>query len=170
MQSFKERIFYKLIILALSVGLITPAMAENKIDVVAMEKLANEGSELAQRIMGDLYIDGNQVLNVEKDLVKSFRWYEKAAKQGLVSAQNNIAYMYSEGLGVRQDYNKAGEWYRKAASSNHGGAQIGLGIMYANGEGVRQDYKIAKEWFGKACDNGEQIGCNNYRILNEQGN
>ena len=170
MQSFKERIFYKLIILALSVGLITPAMAEKKIDVVKLEALANDGNGIAQYMMGDMYRQGISSLNVEKDLTKSFKWYEKAAKQGMSNAQNNIAYMYSEGLGVRQDYNKAGEWYRKAASSNHGGAQIGLGIMYTNGEGVRQDYKIAKEWFGKACDNGEQIGCNNYRILNEQGN
>ena len=41
--------------------------------------------------------------------------------------------------------------------------------MYAKGEGVRQDYKKAKEWFGKACDGGYQKGCDNYKILNQQG-
>ena len=41
--------------------------------------------------------------------------------------------------------------------------------MYGNGEGVRQDYKKAKEWFGKACDNGSQVGCDEYKKLNEKG-
>ena len=41
--------------------------------------------------------------------------------------------------------------------------------MYDNGEGVRQDKKRAKEYFGKACDGGLQIGCDNYKILNQQG-
>jgi TPR repeat protein len=34
---------------------------------------------------------------------------------------------------------------------------------------VREDKKIAKEWFGKACDGGYQKGCDNYKILNQQG-
>lgn len=41
--------------------------------------------------------------------------------------------------------------------------------MYKNGLGVRQDLSIAKEWYGKSCDNGENAGCNNYKILNEKG-
>ena len=41
--------------------------------------------------------------------------------------------------------------------------------MYKNGYGVKQDKKIAKEWFGKACDGGFQVGCDNYKILNQQG-
>lgn len=44
-----------------------------------------------------------------------------------------------------------------------------LGVLYANGQGVRQDKGAAKEYFGKACDLGNQGGCNNYKILNEQG-
>ena len=47
--------------------------------------------------------------------------------------------------------------------------QYNLGVFYANGEGVKQDYFKAKEWFGKACDGGVQLGCNNYKKLNEQG-
>jgi uncharacterized protein len=44
-----------------------------------------------------------------------------------------------------------------------------LGAMYEDGVSVRQDYKKAKEWFGKACDNGFQIGCDEYKKLNQQG-
>ncbi|GAB1466468.1 hypothetical protein MASR2M54_19680 [Aliarcobacter cryaerophilus] len=35
--------------------------------------------------------------------------------------------------------------------------------------GVIQDKKRAKEYFGKACDGGDQKGCDNYKILNQQG-
>jgi len=41
-------------------------------------------------------------------------------------------------------------------------------VMYHNGEGVRQNINTAKEWFGKSCDNGEQLGCDKYRILNQR--
>ena len=41
--------------------------------------------------------------------------------------------------------------------------------MYDNGYGVKQDYKKAKEWYGKACDAGVQIGCDNYKLLNQKG-
>lgn len=28
---------------------------------------------------------------------------------------------------------------------------------------------MAKKYFGKACDLGEQMGCDNYKMLNEKG-
>ena len=42
-------------------------------------------------------------------------------------------------------------------------------LIYEEGWGVRQNKADAKEWYGKACDNGDQLGCNYYRKLNEQG-
>ena len=77
--------------------------------------------------------------------------------------------MYYKGEGIRQDYEKAFYWYEKSANQGLAMAQNNLGAMYYNGRGVRQNKKVAKEYFGKACDNGYQDGCNNYRILNEQG-
>ena len=41
--------------------------------------------------------------------------------------------------------------------------------MYDNGYGPKQDKRVAKQWFGKACDGGDQMGCENYKILNQQG-
>ncbi|WP_206442816.1 tetratricopeptide repeat protein [Aliarcobacter cryaerophilus] len=77
--------------------------------------------------------------------------------------------MYDSGRGVKQDYIKAKELYEKAANQGNTKAQFNLGGMYYDGHGVRQNKKIAKEWFGKACDGGDQIGCDNYKILNQQG-
>lgn len=77
--------------------------------------------------------------------------------------------MYRNGEGVKHDYKKAVEWYEKAANQGFIDAQFNLGSMYFNGQGVRQDKKVAKEWFGKVCDSGDQEGCHNYKILNQQG-
>ena len=77
--------------------------------------------------------------------------------------------MYVLRYGVEQDYKKAIEWYEKSAIQGYAKAQYNLGAVYGNGEGVRQDKKRAKEWFGKACDGGDQKGCDNYKILNQQG-
>ena len=77
--------------------------------------------------------------------------------------------MYAEGKGVHQDYQKAAEWYTKAAHQGDEFAQYELGEMYDKGLGVRQNESTAKRYFGQACDNGEQRGCDNYRMLNQQG-
>ena len=95
--------------------------------------------------------------------------FEDLAKKGDIEAQYNLGVMYYNGYGVRQDYKKAIEWYEKAATQGIADAQYNLGVMYVKGEGVRQDKKIAKEYFGKACDGGYQKGCDNYKLLNEQG-
>ena len=67
------------------------------------------------------------------------------------------------------DYKTAFTIFEDLAKKGDAKAQYNLGIMYDNGEGVRQDKKRAKEWFGKACDNGFQIGCDEYKKLNQQG-
>ncbi len=107
---------------------------------------------------------------IEKgDYKTAFTIFEDLASKGDIEAQYNLGFMYYNGEGVRQDYKKAFEWYEKAATQGFAEAQSNLGLMYVKGEGVRQDYKRAKEWFGKACDGGYQKGCNNYKILNQQG-
>ena len=47
--------------------------------------------------------------------------FEKAAKKGLIEAQNNLGNMYYFGQGVKQDYKKAKEYFGKACD---GGNQI----------------------------------------------
>lgn len=48
-------------------------------------------------------------------------------------------------------------------------AQYHLGVLYYQGEGVSRNIIIAKEWSRKACDNGEQKGCDSYKILDDRG-
>lgn len=93
----------------------------------------------------------------------------RLANQGVAIAQYTLGEMYYEGRGVRQDYQKSLEWFTKAANQGITEAQHNLGVMYENGEGVRQDYKKAKNFFGLSCDNGNQLGCDAYKKLNQRG-
>jgi len=68
-----------------------------------------------------------------------------------------------------KNYKEAKRLWTKAANQGNAEAQNNLGMIYYNGKGVRHDKSKAKELFGKSCDNGYQKGCDNYRILNEQG-
>ena len=53
-------------------------------------------------------------------------WYQKAAAQGYATAQNNIGYLYLNGLGVPQSNDKAIEYFTKAAEQGHKGAKTEL--------------------------------------------
>ena len=46
--------------------------------------------------------------------VEAFKWLKKAAEQGHVDAQCNLARMYDKGLGVEQDQAEALKWFQKA--------------------------------------------------------
>ena len=101
-------------------------------------------------------------------MAADFNQMQRWANQGIAEAQFNLGLIYDNGEGVQQDYSKAAQWYEKAANQGYASAQSNLGVMYYNGKGVRQNTATAKEWFGKACDNGNQNGCDGYRILNQR--
>ena len=71
---------------------------------------------------------------------------------------------YSKG-----DYQKVAELSKKACDSGEARGCSNLGFLYQDGQGVRQNFSTAKQYYGKACDLGLQLGCDGYRILNEQG-
>jgi TPR repeat protein len=51
-------------------------------------------------------------------------------------AQNNLGYLYENGLGVTRDYAEAARWYQLAADSGYARAQFHLGVLYAEGLGL----------------------------------
>lgn len=146
--------------LFITVGLLSVSVYAT--DVATLTQRANAGDVQAQAELADYYQE-------RQDYANAFYWIQKLANQGHAIAQYSLGVMYDNGQGVRQDYTKAIEWYTKSANQGYASAQFNLGVLYADGQGVRQNYRIAKEWFKKACDNGFQKGCDNYRILNQQG-
>jgi TPR repeat protein len=115
------------------------------------------------------------------DLAKGLACHEKqdyqcalaevrpSAEQGDALAQYALGLMYANGQGVKQDYIEAVKWTRKAAEQGDALAQNTLGFAYLTGKGVKEDMREAKRWFGLACDNQDQMACDNYRKLNQEG-
>ena len=78
---------------------------------------------------------------MEKNVVKAFEWYSKAAAQGEVVAEHNLANCYRYGIGVREDERKGWIWMVKSANNGYLNAQK---ICY-------QNYKAAgSSWMGIA--------------------
>jgi TPR repeat protein len=73
----------------------------------------------------------------------------------VADAQNNVGYLYHNGLGVTADYTEAMAWYRKAADQGYAVAQRQIGWLYAKGQGVPQDKKQARLWMSRAADGGD---------------
>ena len=122
-------------------------------------KKANQGNPEAQYMLG-------LKKAVRQDYAEAIKWFKLAADQGNPGAQSNLGFLYENGFGVRQDYAEAFKWYKLSADQGNAYGQFYLGTLYFYGQGVRQDYVEAKEWFGKSCDNGFQMGCKEYRALN----
>ena len=109
-----------------------------------LKKKAENGDAKAQFALGDKYA-------VEKNFSEAAKWYEKAAEQGVVDAQNNLSGAYFDGRGVEKNYAEALKWFRKAAEQGNVLAQYNLGNAYYNGKGVEKDYVEAYAWYNIAA-------------------
>src|ERR1043165_3631001 len=87
---------------------------------------------------------------MEKNLEKAFYWYQKAAENGLIHAQNNLALLYHK----ERNLEKAFYWYQKAAENGLNHAMNHLATCYKNGEGTEKNLEKAFYWYQKAAENG----------------
>ncbi|MHA1546252.1 MAG: peptidoglycan-binding protein [Alphaproteobacteria bacterium] len=127
---------------------------------------AQAGDPMAQVLVGIEYGKGSVV---EKDEAKARQWYEKAARQDNIDAQNNLGNIYWFGRGVAKDAFRAIDYYRSAAAQGHSAAQTHVGYAYANGEGARRDDRQAVEWYRKAAAKNEPFALNNLALFYEAG-
>ena len=63
---------------------------------------------------------------IVQDETEAARWYEKAAVQGKVTAQNNLGRLYHLGIGVSKSTDQAIFWYEKAAAQGSDAARDNL--------------------------------------------
>lgn len=102
----------------------------------------------------------------EPDNIKYFR---KAAEQGFVDAQINLAVYYTTGEGVPVDLEKATYWFMKAAEQGDAQAQYNLALNYKNGVGVEKDESSAFEWYQKSAMQGYPVSLYALAELYEKG-
>lgn len=76
---------------------------------------------------------------------------ERAALDGDIDAQLDLAYLYSDEQS--EDYNpqKSLEWALKAASADHPAAQAFVGDCFSMGMGISEDQNKAFYWYSKAA-------------------
>lgn len=124
------------------------------LDFESLKQQAEAGNATAQAALGARYADGTQ--GVPLSLPDAILWLERAAAQGNVNAQFNLAWMYYSGRGVAKDFGKAIEWGLKAAEQGHRKAQYYAGSIYESGElGLNKEPKEAAKWYRKAAEQGE---------------
>jgi len=89
-------------------------------------------------------------------LASAFQSTLKAAEQGNVAAEAEIAMMYANGKGVGQNYVEAGKWWIKAAEGGDLAAARHAWNLYRNGEGVDRNAAVANQW-AKAIGEAIQV-------------
>ena len=110
------------------------------------------------------------------DYGQAFYWYEKAAKNGSISGQVALGYMYLRGYGMdKRDYKQARYWCGKAAEQGSPKGQAGVAEVYLHYKDYTNAYLFAKlaamqglsegqmllgyiycevDWSGKDCNKG----------------
>lgn len=87
-------------------------------------------SQLASVWLASLYRRGDKV---ERDLVQSRAWYERAGRLGYVPAWKALGDIHAQGLGVAKNQKQAAVWYKKAADAGFAPARMALAGLYAQG-------------------------------------
>lgn len=114
---------------------------------------AKNGDAMAQYYVGFFLERGRGVAQDEQQAIS---WFRKAAEQGVVKAQNNLANRYFLGKGVKKDYKQAVYWWSKAVEdSEPEDALFMLGKCYENGLGVQKDLLQAIIYYQRALDTEE---------------
>ena len=124
---------------ALSAG---PLAAQNKVPL--QENLGEAAKEYKRG--ADAYSRG--------DYLAALAEWQPLAEQGYTDAQNNLGYIFANGLGVKQDYAEASKWYRLSAQAGDASGQHNLGVIYAMGLGVPQDFAEALKWYRRSAEQG----------------
>jgi TPR repeat protein len=87
-----------------------------------------------------------------QDYSEAAKEFRIAAAQGHAGAQNNLAAMYTMGLGVPADHKEALKWLRLAADQGSANAQKSLGWLYFYGRGVPRSRPVAYALFNVSAN------------------
>ena len=78
-------------------------------------------------------------------------WFDKAARQGVAVAQQELGSCYANGFGVEKNDTTAMRWFSEAARQGLAEAQFALGACFYEGKGVEKDTDKAFYWYRKAA-------------------
>jgi len=140
---------------------------EPRIDVKTLTARATKGDANAQLQLGNYHSAASKDGRAKP--AEAFRWYLKAAEQGVPEAQEAAGRMLLYGIGVPADTAAAMEWYRKAAEQGRAEAQGRLANFFHDGISVPQDFALALEWYRKAVAQGDGESMYNLGVMYAEG-
>ena len=127
---------------------------------------ALKGDPAAAYEIGLRFAEGR---GVPSNLEEAAKWYDRAARAGLVPAIFRIGTFYEKGMGVKKDVDIARRYYAQAADRGSAKAMHNLAVLDADGGGAAANYKSAAQWFRKAAERGVADSQFNLGILYARG-
>ena len=131
-----------------------------------LQRAADQGHVEAQFDLGELYYNGNRVV---QDYSKAREYFRTAADLGSVAAQLKLGYIYGRGLGIPKDALEAVRWYQLAAEAGNLAAIGQLEIMYMNGDEIDKEYQKAFHWCQRGADKGDRYSLCNLGLMYSRG-
>lgn len=132
-----------------------PGVAQDiKQAAVLCKRAAQAGFAPAQATWGTLFARADKH-------EQAALWWERAAAQGDLEAQFNLATAFLKGQGVARDDARAWELLLSAAQAGLAAAQARLGLAYATGEGMVQDLIESAKWLMLAAGQGDKAARQN---------
>lgn len=89
----------------------------------------------------------------------------RAAANGNIIAQYEIALRYAQGKGVKRDYGKAATWFKRAAANGFAPAQYRVATLFERGLGTAKDFGRAQIWYRRAAVTGNVKAMHNLAVL-----
>ena len=90
----------------------------------------DNGDDEAMIHLGNFFLEGNELLEIDKNPSKAVEYYEKAANEGYAQSMNMLGVCYSNGKGVGKDILKACWWFEQAAAKGFTVAKYNLACNY----------------------------------------
>ena len=123
-------------------------------------ELAKDEVCFAQNSLGTYYCNENG----DENNIKAFKYYEKAARNGLIKAYYNLGICYKKGIGVKIDIDKSLKCFKNAAIKNHAKSIYMVALFYEKGLSVEKDEKKAMKLYYESASHGYKKA---YKKLNE---
>lgn len=131
-------------------------------DIKWLQKQAGKGNSRAMCLLGNKYLDGDDVC---PNIAEAIKWYQKAEDGGDPVGMAALGHVYLSD----HSFEEAIKHFQKAAESKvtqmadaaYVAAVIDgayhTGAMYYNGKGVKKDISLGKTFMKKAADAGDPI-------------
>ncbi len=116
------------------------------------QKSADRGDATGQSQLGWIHTHFPEF----QDYAKAMKLFQLAQAQGNTAGDNNVGYLYENGLGVKKDYAAAFQAYQMGASRGSALSMFNMGRFYDQGLGVPKDPDKAKMLMKAASDLGNR--------------